>query len=210
MCLSLACLWWPSQLQARPNTQSIDNRYGNDNIEILSHNSDDRHPYCNSFSSLLPQADVTYCSFVSYYLHPWYNSEKFYGQGKEHGLVRYYPVNNGWVQLVKNKQTTINLSLWAKPPQETLVKNKLGPQIFPYASFNNMLSDLILNARSHHRCAAAAPSLFIFSPYAHSKCGSGSPSSKALGYGLDGPGARGLEIIRLNFPMCDAGFHNTL
>ena len=72
MCLSLAWLRWPPQLQPRPNRQSINNRYGNDNIEILSHNSDDRHPQRNSFSSLLPRADVTYCSFLYYYLHPWY------------------------------------------------------------------------------------------------------------------------------------------
>ena len=30
----------------------------------------------------------------------WCNSEKFYVQGTEHGLVRHYPVNDGRYQLV--------------------------------------------------------------------------------------------------------------
>ena len=33
----------------------------------------------------------------------WCNSEKFYGQGTEHGLMREYPVNDGRHQLVFNK-----------------------------------------------------------------------------------------------------------
>ena len=73
VCHSLAWgawLQWPLQFQPMPNRQSIDNRYGNDKFEILSHNSVDRHPWHNSFSLLLPRADVTHCSFVSYYLHP--------------------------------------------------------------------------------------------------------------------------------------------
>ena len=33
----------------------------------------------------------------------WCNSEKFYGQSTEHGLVRHYPLNDGRDQLVINK-----------------------------------------------------------------------------------------------------------
>ena len=35
----------------------------------------------------------------------WCNSEKLYGQGTEHGLVRHYPVNDGRDQLVCYKPT---------------------------------------------------------------------------------------------------------
>ena len=39
----------------------------------------------------------------------WCNSEKLYGQGAEHDLVKRYPVNDGRDQLVTNKNFSITL-----------------------------------------------------------------------------------------------------
>ena len=50
----------------------------------------------------------------------WCISEKFYCQGTEHGLVRYYPVNDGLDQLVHHIIISLNISMQMELSFESL------------------------------------------------------------------------------------------